>query len=1549
MLTWKDFTVTNATAEDKAALDLALAYLSNSPTGLAVLQQMMEKGTTINIIHDGNDGYFQGVIDWDPHSALAVRANISDASPVGVQSAALGLLHEAGHAIDSRPAGVQDTPVPDYDNLGEKYATDLENLVAADLGEPQRFNHSSFGTVEEADSTEHTTLVFDGSLSESTVWVTTNGSGESTVQGGYQIGDDTPTTAPIFTQSGSSVIDTADEHPWITETSVYDINGVLQAQLEVLDSGEQLLKYWDTRNTHPYSELDVSKDANGNIASVAATLDPNVIAAGGSIGQIFGSAIGRSIAGNNAFAQLAAGTVGGFIGQRLGAELAESLQTNIANFDFTDAFAHFGVGISGAAAGSVASFLTAELGTALGLNGFGAQLFNTVVGGYAGSMLNQVIAHGFDGTTAIINWGSAFSSATSAVSGSIGSLLASQIVHAENLGGAIGGQLGGAVGGIVGAATVIGEVVLDFVLPGIGAFLGTLLGTIVGNWAGGSSSPQATNVVSQGERFYSTSLNHVQDGGDASVSAAMGNAAIGMANAYLSAVDGVGMTGIATTLIGYAVVSNNTGVIYWASLDSSTQNFNILASADEVTRWLAVNLLQGTEAIGGNLLMKRAHHNGNAADMLTLAGDLQVAQDYERYLDNREVINALIAANPNTAFTEGWAATFARVQDLGLSHYGAVDFTGGMVAGYLDSIRKAGLSFNLADLSVKRGSDGSVTIAIHVPANVDIPGALLVFASQTDVVSDATGKTINLVFSDGLAAGNFHGPSSTTIVNGVYQAMASVGNNIWFGRDDMPNSFTDTASYSQDILIGGALNDVIRGGTGADYIDGGAGNDQLYGNAGNDILRGGKGDDTVYGGQGNDTYAFSRGDGVDVILDDYQYTAFVIGHDGNQTIHGDGGADALAFRAGIKPSDVVFQISGSDLIVGVNDPANPGLLITQMVDRITLQNWLDRLDRIEKFIFSDGTTLDFSYNTMSNLTAGFSIIDTAGSTSLLQTSNGYYFYSNGIGPSLKYQGAAISTLQFSPFVPIAAEQTATGYDVLWKIPGQDQYTVWSTDSSGNYIANIVGVVPGSSSALQALESVFHQDINGDGIAAIETRGSTSLFQSGGGYRLNDVGSGSGPQLKYQGSAVSVGQFSPFVAIAAEKTATGYDVAWKMPGQDQYTVWSTDSSGNYIANIVGVVTGASTALMAMEATFQQDLNGDGILGPVTTMIETAGSTSLALFGNTYSLVDGSNATGPQLLYHGSAVTAGQFTPFIPIAAEKTATGYDVAWKIPGQDQYTVWSTDDSGNYIANIIGVVSGSSQSLRELEPVFHQDLNGDGVIGVPTGSPVVLDLGGDGIQLAQLSSSSARFDMDGQNGRDHTAWTTGGDALLAIDLAVGGGNGADGVIDQTKEIVFTAWAPGTTSDMAALAQVFDTNHNGQLDAGDSRWSDFRVWWDANGDGISQGGEVKSLDAIGIVSVGLAPSGPSQAFADGSAISGLANFVWNDGSTGTAADVSFAYQPGAGEAAALPMQLAERATDAWHQAGAGTEPTFADAPSTSGPLEFNHWLVSAASHHWQIA
>ena len=168
-------------------------------------------------------------------------------------------------------------------------------------------------------------------------------------------------------------------------------------------------------------------------------------------------------------------------------------------------------------------------------------------------------------------------------------------------------------------------------------------------------------------------------------------------------------------------------------------------------------------------------------------------------------------------------------------------------------------------------------------------------------------------------------------------------------------------------------------------------------------------------------------------------------------------------------------------------------------------------------------------------------------------------------------------------------------------------------------------------------------------------------------------------------------------------------------------------------------------------------------------------------------------------------------------------------------------------------------------------------------GLPVILDLDGNGVNISPLGTSTATFDMADDGQRVRTAWAAAGDAFLAIDL------GGSGVIDQAKQIEFTQWAPGATSDMQALRQVFDTNHDGKLDPGDALWKQFRVWDDVNGNGVSDPGEVKTLDQLGITSIDLNPVGPAQHFADGSVINGLTTFTRSDGTTGVAADTTLAY------------------------------------------------------------
>ena len=205
-------------------------------------------------------------------------------------------------------------------------------------------------------------------------------------------------------------------------------------------------------------------------------------------------------------------------------------------------------------------------------------------------------------------------------------------------------------------------------------------------------------------------------------------------------------------------------------------------------------------------------------------------------------------------------------------------------------------------------------------------------------------------------------------------------------------------------------------------------------------------------------------------------------------------------------------------------------------------------------------------------------------------------------------------------------------------------------------------------------------------------------------------------LQDVGAPVTVGEFGAWVPIGAVQTASGYDVAWEIPGANEYTVWSTDSNGNYLANIIGVVPGNDYALESIEKTFNQDLNGDGVVGLTGTAIQTDtnsfGSTSLMELP-TANISFLPRGTDPVLQDAGAPVTVGEFGAWVPIGAVQTANGYDVAWEIPGANEYTVWSTDSNGNYLANIIGVVPGNDYALESIETTFNQDLNGDGVVGL--------------------------------------------------------------------------------------------------------------------------------------------------------------------------------------------------------------------------------------------
>ena len=182
-------------------------------------------------------------------------------------------------------------------------------------------------------------------------------------------------------------------------------------------------------------------------------------------------------------------------------------------------------------------------------------------------------------------------------------------------------------------------------------------------------------------------------------------------------------------------------------------------------------------------------------------------------------------------------------------------------------------------------------------------------------------------------------------------------------------------------------------------------------------------------------------------------TENAIGGSGNDTITGNTANNKLTGGAG---NDTIDGLSGTDTAVYSGSSTN--YQVTQNADgswtvvdlRSGSPDGTDTLRNIEYLQFND-QTVAVGPMTPSVLTT---VIESAGSTSLVAVGTKFFLdsISTGSDPSLKYGGADVVAGQFGGWTPIGAEQTASGYQVAWKVPGADQYSVWTTDSNGNFIS-----------------------------------------------------------------------------------------------------------------------------------------------------------------------------------------------------------------------------------------------------------------------------------------------------------------------------------------------------------------------------------------------------------------------------------------------------------------------------------------------------------------
>jgi hypothetical protein len=553
----------------------------------------------------------------------------------------------------------------------------------------------------------------------------------------------------------------------------------------------------DLRSDSQWSALVENRDANGSLISESGTnrsgaswseslngdnstftfngqtFSGTQLASGA--GLTLGSTIGGILGGNSLAGRIVGSTVLGTLGQSVGDALVRSglgtallgngtLTSSMLDNAVTTTIADFGGNLApnaiGNIAGSFSSLLFGEAAQALGLHGFAGGLFTTI-----GTSITSQLATNLGAMTLNSVAGTTLTTAFSpdafvgniggAIGGYFGSYLAAQIVPATGIASSIGGRIGGAIGGFLASE-----------IPVVGTFFGSLVGSVLGTLVGGLFDPHivpwSSEMVGAVNGVLGINYWNWNGGGNPQEFTALSNLVAGQANQVLALTrrdpNIMNITGL--TSINELVFNQLGSTLTAIYPDGNSTNFYV----DGMPQWFALQALYNTSEIATYELVQHAVLVGSdpivtgalaaarVQDTTTPAiyADLLVAQDYERYRANAEIINTAMAANPNSDFTAGWNLTLLRAQALGLDR---IVTHAGWTADLTDShetIRDAGgnvvqqltfnadgsattdtgtlvFNFNFVDARLSYGIDGRAYLTAPDGVRRDVTGATRLF------------------------------------------------------------------------------------------------------------------------------------------------------------------------------------------------------------------------------------------------------------------------------------------------------------------------------------------------------------------------------------------------------------------------------------------------------------------------------------------------------------------------------------------------------------------------------------------------------------------------------------------------------------------------------------------------------------------------------------------------------------------------------------------------------------------------------------------------------
>ena len=693
----------------------------------------------------------------------------------------------------------------------------------------------------------------------------------------------------------------------------------------------------------------------------------------------------------------------------------------------------------------------------------------------------------------------------------------------------------------------------------------------------------------------------------------------------------------------------------------------------------------------------------------------------------------------------------------------------------------------------------------------------------------------------------------------AYSNAATVGNNVI--------KFLDLGGVAQVDVT--QVNAVYAGSDGADTLYGAAttsnlifannGDDTIYGAGGalsqkGSIIAGGLGNDYIVTSSGDDQFLFERGNGRDTIVDG-------------------GGQNSIIFGSTVSANDVIYQVVGNDLYVGIKDLANEALTASQVADYVVVAN--GGVIRINQ-----NTGAQTRYTTIT-VQAGGNTIDTtkADVNFTLQ----YYTPPGGGGG-----GGGCPNCQIPPIIldltgdglqitPVAQSDIVTR-----DANGNILRTSWVGPTNGilafdrngdgkiNNTADI-SFVQDKAGATTDLEGLAGRDSNADGVLDAKDEFFSKLVVW---IDANQDGRAKKSEVK---TLAELG----IISISLKPLATGFDDSDTLDTVIRNTTTFTRTDGS-------IGTGYDVALA------RQLLNGD----PASAIGANVDLSAVAEFGqlkNHLAPLPGRTIGLNTIGASGAPVDAdfsGAGGSLSAAAAARFANILDPVKNKAFKD------------LIAN--GTVG--EEFLDQIRSTKARADDGGVLVGRASRDPksrlqaIVVDFNRNGADLVDPTKSRAFVDAARDGTVSQIGWVRPSDGVLAFD------RNDDGAVDARSEISFLGDAPNARTSLQGL-RSFDSNGDGVLSSADGSFAKFLIWRDVNGNGFSEAGETQSLAQAAVKSITLDTSNlrPDRGVGSSNDVLGVSKITFTDDSERAIYDVALGFADSKEADAKAPNQSAQSA------------------------------------------